>query len=72
MVVSVSTVPDYGKNDWVIGVRSPVERRNFSCNVCLQTGYGAHPAYCTIGTGGPFPGGKTQPGRDASVEVKNV
>jgi hypothetical protein len=38
---------------------------------------GAHPASCTMDTGGPFPGGKAQPGRDAdhsppsSAEVKN-
>jgi hypothetical protein len=41
------------------------------------TGSGAHPAPCTEGTGGPFPGGKARPGRDAdhpppsSAEVKN-
>jgi hypothetical protein len=23
----------------------------------IQTGSGAHPAFCTMGTGGPFPGG---------------
>jgi hypothetical protein len=38
---------------------------------------GAHPASCTMGTGGPFPGGKARPGRDAdhsppsSAEVEN-
>jgi hypothetical protein len=31
----------------------------------VQTGSGAHPAYCTMGTGGPFPGAKTRSGRDA-------
>jgi hypothetical protein len=37
----------------------------------------AHPASCTMGTGGPFPGGKARPGRDAdhsppsSAEVGN-
>jgi hypothetical protein len=25
---------------------------------CVQTGSGAHPASCTMGTGGPFPGAK--------------
>ena len=29
-----------------------------------QTGPGAHPASCTMGTGS-FPGGKNRPGRDA-------
>jgi hypothetical protein len=42
-----------------------------------QTGSGAHPALCILGTGSPFPEGKAWPGRDAnhsapsSVEVKN-
>jgi hypothetical protein len=31
----------------------------------VQTGSGAHSASCTMGTGSPFPGGKTRPGRDA-------
>jgi hypothetical protein len=43
----------------------------------VQTGSGAHPASCTMDTGGPFPGGKARPGCDAdhsppsSAEVKN-
>jgi hypothetical protein len=38
---------------------------------------GAHPASCTMGTGGSFPGGKARPERDAdhsppsSAEVEN-
>jgi hypothetical protein len=32
---------------------------------CVQTGSEAHPASCTMGTGGPFPGDKARPGRDA-------
>jgi hypothetical protein len=45
--------------------------------VDLQTGSGAHPASCTMGTGGPFSGGKARSGRDAdhsppsSAEVVN-
>jgi hypothetical protein len=37
----------------------------------------AQPASCTMGTGGPFPGGKARPGRDtdhsplSSTEIKN-
>jgi hypothetical protein len=31
----------------------------------FQTGSGAHPASSTMGNGGPFPGGKARPGRDA-------
>ena len=30
----------------------------------VQTGPGAHPASCTMGTGS-FPGGKVRPGRDS-------
>jgi hypothetical protein len=57
-------VSDYGLDDRVIEVRSPTEAEDFSSS-------------CTMGTGGPFPGGKARPGRDAdhsppsSVEVKN-
>jgi hypothetical protein len=31
----------------------------------VQTGSGAHPASCPMGTGGPFSGGKARPGRDS-------
>jgi hypothetical protein len=30
----------------------------FSSSLCVQTGSGAHPVSCTVGTGGPFPGAK--------------
>jgi hypothetical protein len=55
---------------------SPTEAEDFSSNLCVQTGSGAHRASCTMGTGGSFPGGKERPGRDAdhsppsSAEVK--
>jgi hypothetical protein len=58
-------------------VRSPTEAEDFSSSLCVQTGAGAHPASCPVGTGDPFPGGKARPGRDAdhsppsSAEVKN-
>jgi hypothetical protein len=64
-------VSDYGLDDRAIGVRSPAEAKDFSSNLCVQTGSGAHPA------GGPFSGGKARPGRDAdhsplsSAEVVN-
>jgi hypothetical protein len=58
-------VSDYRLDDRAIGVRSPAEAKDFSSNLCVQTGSGAHPASCTMGTGGPFPGGKARPGRDA-------
>jgi hypothetical protein len=70
-------VSDYGLDDWAIGVRSPAGVKNFSSNLSVQTGSEAHPADCTMGTGGPFPGGKARPGRDAdhspasSAEVEN-
>jgi hypothetical protein len=37
----------------------------FSYILCVQTGPGAHPDSCTMGTGGPFTGAKARPGRDA-------
>jgi hypothetical protein len=52
-------------------------RKDFFSSLCVQTGSGAHPASCTMGTGGPFPGGKAQSGRDANhsppsrAEVEN-
>jgi hypothetical protein len=63
--------------DWTTGVRSPTEAEDFSSSLCSQTGSEAHPASSTMGTGGPFPGGKALLGRDAdhspqsSAEVKN-
>jgi hypothetical protein len=66
----------YLSTDCTAGVRSPTGAEDFSPNPCAQTGSGAHPASCTVGTGGSFPGGKARPGRDAdhslpsSAEVK--
>jgi hypothetical protein len=74
---SVSIVSATG---WTTG-RSRFDSRqrikDFSCSLCVQSGCGAHPASCTMGTGGPFPGDKARPGRDAdhsppsSAEVMN-
>jgi hypothetical protein len=70
-------VSDYRLDDWVIGVRSPAGAEDFSSSVCVQTGSGAHPASCTMGTRGPFPGGKARLGSDddhsppSSTEVVN-
>jgi hypothetical protein len=71
-------VSDYGLDDRAIGVRSLVGAKDFSSTIlCVQTGSGAHPASCTMGTGGPFPGGKAWPVCDAdhsplsSAEVEN-
>jgi hypothetical protein len=62
---SVSIVSGYGRDDRAIGVRSSAEVKDFSSILCVQTGSGAHPASCPMGTGGPFPRGKARPGRDA-------
>jgi hypothetical protein len=76
-VSSGSIVSDYGLDDRAIGVQSPAGAEDFSSSLCVQTGSGAHPASCTVGTGGPFPGGKARPGRVAdhsppsSAEVVN-
>jgi hypothetical protein len=59
---SVSIVSGYGLDDRKIGVRSPAEAKDFSCNLCVQIGSGAHPASCTMGTVGPFPGGNARLG----------
>jgi hypothetical protein len=61
-VSSGSTVSDYGLDDLAIEVRSPAGAEDFSSILSVQTGSGAHPASCTMGTGGPFPGGKSAAG----------
>jgi hypothetical protein len=53
-----STVSDYGLDARTIRVRSPAGAKDFSFSLCVQTGSGAHPASCTMSTGGPFSGGK--------------
>jgi hypothetical protein len=62
---SVSIVSDYGLDDRAIGVRSLTGAKDFSSILCVQAGFGAHPASCTMGTEDPFPGGKAQPERNA-------
>jgi hypothetical protein len=57
-------VSDYGLDDRAIEIRSLAEAK-YSSNLCVQTGSGAHPDSCTMGTGGDFPGGKARPGRDS-------
>jgi hypothetical protein len=49
---SGSVVSGYGLDYRAIGVRSPAEAKNVSSSLCVQTGSGAHPASCTMGTGG--------------------
>jgi hypothetical protein len=76
-VSSGTIVSECGLDDLAIGVRSPAEAKDFFSNLCFQTGSEAHPASCPMGTGGPFPGGKERPRRDAdrspssSAEVVN-
>jgi hypothetical protein len=70
-------VSDYGLDNRATGVRSPAGAKDSSSSLCVQTASGAHPASCTMGTGGPFTGGKARPGRVAdysppsSAEVVN-
>jgi hypothetical protein len=74
---SVTIVSGYGLGDGAIGVRSPAEAKDFSSNLCVQTGSEAHPASCTMGTGGPFLGAKRGRGvtltthPQYSAELKN-
>jgi hypothetical protein len=53
-VSSVSIVSDYGLDNRAIGVRAPVEAKDFSSSLFVQTGSGAHSASCPMGTGGSF------------------
>jgi hypothetical protein len=50
----------------VIEVRSATGAEDFSSSPCVQTGSEAHPASYPMGIGGPGPGGKARPGRDAN------
>jgi hypothetical protein len=74
---SVITVSGYRPDDWAMQVQSLTEAKNFSSNLWVQASSGAHPASCPMGTGGPFPGDKARPGRDAdhsppsSAKVEN-
>jgi hypothetical protein len=71
-VSSGSIVSDYGLDDRAVGVRYSAGVKDFSSSLCVQTGSGAHPASCPVGTGGPFPGGKARPGRDANHSTRLV
>jgi hypothetical protein len=46
-------------------------QKDFSSNLCVQTGSWAHPASCTMGTGGPLPGAKARPGRDSDPSPRS-
>jgi hypothetical protein len=79
LALYVRILSGYGLDDRAIEVRSQTQK-DFSSNICVQTGSGAHPSSCTMGTGG---GGGSPPrvkrGRDrdadhsppSNAEVKN-
>jgi hypothetical protein len=54
---SVSIVSGYGLDYRAIEVRSPAKSEDFYSSLCVQTGSGADPASCTMGTGVLFPAG---------------
>jgi hypothetical protein len=74
---SVSIVSVYGLDDRAIEVRSLAEAKDFSSSLCVPTESVAHPASCTMDTGGPFSGAKARPELDADhsppsrAEVEN-
>jgi len=62
---------------WVVWLRLYLwqGRDLFSLYYCIQTGYGAHPVFCTVGAAGCFCGGKAPGGKvdcspPYSAEVK--
>jgi hypothetical protein len=71
---SVSIMSDYGLDD---RDSIPGRAKDSSPSTCVQTGSGAHPASCPMGTGSLLLGVKRGQGRDAdhsppsSAEVKN-
>jgi hypothetical protein len=69
VISSVSIVSGYGLDHRAIEDRSPAETKDFSSSLCVQTGSGAHPASCKMGIGGPLPGAKARPGRDADHSI---
>jgi hypothetical protein len=70
-------VSGYILDDRAIEGRSPSEARDFSSNLSVHTYSAAHSASSTVGTRGPFQGGKARPVCDAdysspsSAEVVN-
>jgi hypothetical protein len=58
-------VSDYELDDRGSGFDPREKQRIFLLASASRPGSGAHPASCLMGTGGPFPGGKGRPGRDA-------
>jgi hypothetical protein len=52
--------------DCATGVRSPSEVNIFSSSLYVHISSEAHPSSYQTASGGPFPAGKAQPGRDAN------
>jgi hypothetical protein len=50
---------------WLSGYGLDDRRKDISSTLSDQTGSEAHPASCTMGTGGSFPGCKARSGDDA-------
>jgi hypothetical protein len=75
--MAVVAISDYGLDDRAIRIRSPARAKDFSSNLCVQTGSGGPPSLLYNGYRGSCPRGKARPGRDAehsppsSAEVKN-
>jgi hypothetical protein len=57
----LSILSGYGLDDRENEVRFPADAKDFSSNLCVQTGSGVH----RMGTESPFPGTKARSGRDA-------
>jgi hypothetical protein len=57
---SVSTLSAAGCTTGQSGFNPRHRQNDFSSNLCVHTGSGAHPAFCLMGrpTGAPFPGAK--------------
>jgi hypothetical protein len=54
---SVSIVSDYGLDNRAIGFRSPAGAKDFSSNLCVETGSGSTPSLLYNGYRGSFPRG---------------
>jgi hypothetical protein len=68
----LSTVSGCELDDRANEIRSLAEARDFSSNLCVQASFGAHPASCTMDTGGPFPGAKERPRHDADQSPTSI
>jgi hypothetical protein len=65
-------VSDYGLDDQEIAIRSPVGEKDFSSNLCVQTGSEAHPASCNNEYREFFPRGKARPERDTDHSPPSI